>query len=211
MFHNELFLDLQNYLKYYFKNEAITILDLGCGSARHIASALAQFPVKNYVGYDLSETALNHARNNLVALQCSFELIQADLLSGLKERNSAYDIVFSGFACHHLNETEKNQFFQMAYRCLKAKGVLVLIDVVRAENESLHVYLERYCNWLRSNWRAISKEALEMACEHIIGNDFPDQISDLFEKASAVGFQTSSQVSNYCQHAMLSFEKTMIQ
>ncbi|MCP5245326.1 MAG: class I SAM-dependent methyltransferase [Burkholderiales bacterium] len=171
MFHNELFVDLQEFLVNRFANNPITVLDLGCGSARHLTDVLTRFAVAHYRGYDLSETALKFARRNLITLDCPVELIQDDLLSGLKKQDKLYDVVFSSFACHHLNETEKQHFFQMANQCLTESGVLVLIDVVRDEDENLSVYLDRYCDWLRSNWGALHSEALEVACEHIYGND----------------------------------------
>lgn len=207
MFHNELFEDLHKFLVDRTTNNPITILDLGCGSARHLATVLTWIPVAQYCGYDLSETALRHARLNLKVLDCPVELIQDDLLSGLKKQNKFFDVIFSSFACHHLNETEKLHFFQMANQCLKESGILVLIDVVRAEDESLNVYLDGYCNWLRSNWSAMLPEALEFACEHIYGNDRPERISDLFMKGRAAGFQKCSKVSYYHRHVMLSFEK----
>ena len=208
MFHNELFEDLKKFLVGRFVNSPITVLDLGCGSARHFTDLLTHFMVVHYRGYDLSETALKFAKLNLMTLECPFELVQDDLLSGLKKQDKLYDVVFSSFACHHLNDTEKLHFFQMAHQCLAESGILVLIDVVRAEDESLGVYLDRYCDWLRSNWVGIHSEALEVACEHIYDNDLPDRISDLIDKGRVAGFQKCGMISNYQRHALLSFERT---
>ena len=48
--------------------------------------------------------------------------------------------------------------FRRVTQKLEEDGILLLTDVVREEDESLPVYLRRYCDWLRSDWSALGAE-----------------------------------------------------
>jgi cyclopropane fatty-acyl-phospholipid synthase-like methyltransferase len=47
-----------------------------------------------------------------------------------------FDLIFSSFTLHHLVSTDKTAFFQLAYSCLNENGRLLLIDVMREEDEA---------------------------------------------------------------------------
>ena len=51
-----------------YESRPFVLLDLGCGSARHLARALQGRSVSRYVGYDLSDVALAHAGRNLTGI-----------------------------------------------------------------------------------------------------------------------------------------------
>jgi SAM-dependent methyltransferase len=82
MFHDELFAEVGRTIGQLFGDVSFSVMDLGCGSARHISEALRGRNVSRYVGYDLSDVALARARENLAALNCVIELRHADLLAG---------------------------------------------------------------------------------------------------------------------------------
>ena len=112
MFHDEIFNDVRTFLADRFGDRPLEILDLGCGSARHISLALAGRNVLRYVGYDLSKAALAHARENLGRLNCPIELRLGDFLSGIESLTDRYDVILSSFAIHHLSADGKQQFFK---------------------------------------------------------------------------------------------------
>jgi SAM-dependent methyltransferase len=70
MYHDEIYGDVRRILADRYETRPFMLLDLGCGSARHLARALQGRPVSRYVGYDLSDVALAHARRNLTGLGC---------------------------------------------------------------------------------------------------------------------------------------------
>lgn len=207
MFHDEIYRDVQRLLTDHYDKRRFTILDLGCGSARHLGRALQGCWVGRYVGYDLSDVALTHAACNLAGLGCPVELTQGDLLEGLKTGDERFDLIFSSFALHHLVPADKAIFFQLAYRKLDENGMLLLIDVMREENEDLRVYLDRYCGWLRSEWKTLSVEALEALCDHIRNNDFAETASGLRAMATDAGFTRCSQINRIRWHHTWRFEK----
>ena len=74
MYHDEIFEDVRHFLAARYDNTPFNILDLGCGSALHLARALENRSVSGYLGYDLSDAALAHAESNLKFLNCAVEL-----------------------------------------------------------------------------------------------------------------------------------------
>jgi cyclopropane fatty-acyl-phospholipid synthase-like methyltransferase len=108
------------------------------------------------------------------------------LLSALDEEKS-YDVIYSSFVLHHLSTNEKSEFFRSAARRLAPKGVLLLVDVAREENETLQIYHENYCGWVRATWSGLSAVERESVCEHLSKNDFPETISVLEAQARLAG------------------------
>src|SRR5262252_6717458 len=106
MHHDEIYRDVQQFLADRYDYVPFALLDLGCGSARHLARALQGRSVSRYVGYDLADTALTEAARNLAGLDCPVELHKGDLLSGLKARAEKFDVIFTSFALHHLASGE---------------------------------------------------------------------------------------------------------
>ena len=78
------------------------LLDLGCGNARYLAPCLKRFPPALYEGVDLSRPALMEAREYLTGLPSQVALTLADLLQTVESTDKTWDVIFAGFAVHHL-------------------------------------------------------------------------------------------------------------
>jgi SAM-dependent methyltransferase len=207
MFHDGIYRDVRRFFADCYGSRPFTLLDLGCGSARHLAEALRGRSVRGYVGYDLSAEALDHARINLAGLGCPFELRHGEILDGLKASSDAVDLIFCSFALHHLSFADKLSFFKSAYRRLTENGQLLLIDTTREEDENLPIYLDRYCGWLRAEWKALSPAALDAICVHIRNNDFPETLSALQVMAHDGGFAQVTEIDRFRWHRTLAFGK----
>jgi SAM-dependent methyltransferase len=207
MFHDEIYEGVGQFFAGRYGNRPFSLLDLGCGSARHLAKALGGRSVKAYAGYDLSAQALAHARINLAVLGCPVELCQGDLLEGLRASEDSIDLIFCSFALHHLSSTDKSSFFQSACRRLNEHGMLLVIDTMRAEDENLPVYLDRYCAWVRATWRALSPQELGALCDHVRNNDLPETPSTLCSMAVDGGFAQGIELDHFGWHHTFFFEK----
>jgi SAM-dependent methyltransferase len=207
MHHDEIYRDVQRILADRYVNRTFAILDLGCGSARHLARALKGRPVGRYVGYDLSDVALAHAARNLVELGCPLELRQGDLLQGVRAGGEKFDVVFTSFALHHLAAAEKSTFFQAAYQRLNEGGMLLLIDTARDDGEDREIYLDRYCAWLRSRCETLSPEGLDLLCTHIRSNDFPETTGALKALGTGAGFGRPAEINRFRWHHTWCFNK----
>lgn len=208
MFHREIYQDVRQVIAHRYAERPFAVLDLGCGSARHLAQALDGRAMTRYLGYDLSDTALAHAARNLAPSGAAVELRQGDLLEGLQAQQESFDLVFSSFALHHLTAADKAVFFQRAYSQLKEHGLLLLVDVMREEDErELQPHLDRYCDWLRSDWKTLAPEALDLLCDHIQHNDLPEIASELAAMATRAGFGEPVEINRFGWYRTWSFEK----
>lgn len=207
MHHDEIYRDVERILANRYETRPFSILDLGCGSARHLARALKGRSVGRYVGYDLSDVALAHAARNLTGSGCPFELRQGDLLQGVTAGAEKFDVVFTSFALHHLAVAEKSRFFQSAYPRLTDDGLLLLIDTVRDDGEAREIYLDRYCAWLRSRCETLSPEGLDLLCAHIRSNDFPETSGTLEAMGTRAGFSRPVEINSFRWHHTWCFNK----
>jgi len=200
MYHDEIYHDVQRVLADRYESRPFVLLDLGCGSARHLARALQGRSVSRYIGYDLSDVALAHAGRNLTGLGCPVDLHRGDLLAGLRTGGEKFDIILTSFALHHLAAAQKSTFFQLAHPRLNQDGMLLLIDTVRDDGEDRKLYLDRYCDWLRTEFKSLSADALDLLCDHIRSNDFPETLAALDAMATRAGFSTHVEINKFRWH-----------
>jgi SAM-dependent methyltransferase len=207
MHHIEIKAQLERVLLAQFASRPFSFLDLGCGDAATLAPLLASMVVRRYKGVDLSESALALAAENLTALSCPVELVCRDILVALAADSALYDVVYTSFALHHLSTEQKAEFFRRVAQRLEKDGLLLLTDIVREEDESLPVYLGRYCDWLRSDWSALDAKEKAFACDHILNNDRPETFSVLQALAQAGGLGYAVAVARYGWHRVLCFRR----
>lgn len=211
MFHQEIYAGVGRLLSLREDAERYRLLDLGCGNARYLAPCLRQSPPTVYEGVDLSEAALIEARSYLADLPgATVTLTQGDLLEAVEATSKTWDVIFTGFAVHHLTSVDKARFFQAVGSCLAGKGWLILVDVVREENQSREDYLEGYLKCMRDNWIKVPPDQLEEACTHVHDHDYPEYFSTLQEMAAAAGLQASRIVNQYGQHHTLLFSRSFL-
>jgi len=211
MFHNEIYAEVARLLKLRDDAGRYRLLDLGCGNARYLAPCLRQSPPTLYEGVDLSEAALIEARGYLADLpDCSITLTHGDLLTAAQSTGKTWDVIFTGFAVHHLTSADKAHFFEAAGRCLSEQGWLILVDVVREENQSRADYLQGYLKCMRDTWVKVPPDQLEEACTHVHDHDYPEYFSTLQTMAAAAGLKASRIVNRYGQHHILLFARSSL-
>lgn len=207
MFHDEIYRGVERLLVDHFADRRFSVLDLGCGSARHFSRAVAGRPIKAYKGYDLAQSTLEVARQNLAALGCPVELRAGDLVEALRNESAGFDLIFCGFSLHHLTSGEKAEFFQIAHRRLNTGGLLLIVDPAREEDEPRPIYLDHYCSWIRAEWKAMPPAALDAICDHICNNDYPETSRDLRAIGAESGFDRTHELERFGWHHTWAFEK----
>ena len=208
MFHEEIYRDVGKVLRERFAERAFSMLDLGCGSARHLAGALKGAGAGRYSGCDISNVALEHARKNLEPVVPQIELREATLLDALAASGAGeFDVVFSSFALHHLSLADKGRFFELALRALAPGGLLLLIDTAVEEHEDRLGSVQAYCDWVKNDWNLIPSEAKTLIYGHILGNDYPEKSSTLLRLAEKAGFAEGRDLNRFRSHRTWSFLK----
>ena len=205
MFHRELGDAVRRTLADHFRGRPFSFLDLGCGDAATLAPILQDFPVNHYRGADLSEAALAAARHNLSGLGCPVELRHADMCDELMAQTTPVDAIYSSFALHHLSRDQKSVFFRAATQKLATDGVMLLVDVVREEDQPLDVYHRAYTSWLRASMTGLDSSEHDAICEHIVNNDFPEPWTTIAAMASGAGLRPVSATTPQIWHRLMVF------
>lgn len=208
MFHNEIYSGIRDLLELRNDKGNYRLLDLGCGNARYLAPCLKRSSPALYEGVDLSEVALAEAREYLAELTGQVILTHGDLLKAVESTEKTWDILFTGFAIHHLMPDEKARFFRAAGRCLSENGWLILVDVVREENQDRESYLDGYLKFMREKWTHVPQDQLEEACTHVHDHDYPERLSTLQEMAGAAGLNFTRLISRHAQHYTILFSRS---
>lgn len=210
MYHREIYAGIEDLLRLRSDHGQYHLLDLGCGNARYLAPCLRRVPPATYEGVDVSEAALAEARGYLAELPGQVALTLGDLLQAVESTGKTWDVLFTGFAIHHLLPEEKERFFRAAGRCLSDKGWLILVDVLREENQSRESYLDGYLKFMRETWTKVPRDQLEEACAHVRDHDYPECLSTLREMAGEAGLNAIRLISRHAQHHTLLFSRSAL-
>jgi ubiquinone/menaquinone biosynthesis C-methylase UbiE len=210
MFHNEIYELVGRTVRERFERRPFSLLDLGCGSARHLSGALDGSGIHHYEGCDLSDVALRHARKNMGSVAPRIELRQMNFMDALASSGDQFDLVFCSFALHHLTLADKERFFRLASRRVKPDGMLLVIDTAVEDDEDLEISRNAYCDWIKRDWINIPAEAKELIYNHIQSSDFPEKTSTLFQFAKQAGFSECRDLSQIKWHHTWSFRKNSV-
>lgn len=203
MFHREFHARAARILGGRFAAGGFDLLDLGCGSARHLAGILRDHPPATYRGYDLSEQALGLAQANLGFLGDRVRLVHADLTSG--PASGPADVVFSAFALHHLELTSKAALFRSIRSCLRPEGMFLFIDVVRDEVEDRTTFLDRFSVEIRNHWNALAERDIAEILDHIRTCDFPETDRGIRDLAHHAGLGLCHEMERHGCHQLWCF------
>ena len=204
MFHREIYGEVARLLLQRAQNGGYRLLDLGCGNARYLASCLEAAPPLTYTGVDLSESALLDVRDWLAALP-NIKLDQRDLLEAVEAAGEPHDIIFSGFALHHLDAGAKQRFFHAAATRLPPGGWFLLVDIVRDPHQSRTDYLASYIDFMTANWLELPPDQFAEARAHIEAHDYPETVAALEAMSHAAGFHYMQSLTRHGHHQILLF------
>lgn len=204
MFHLEIYAHVAMLLKERRAQGPYHLLDLGCGNARFLAPCLQAALPETYDGVDLSASALDEARVHLKDIP-NAALHHKDMLQAVEDTDSAFDVIFTGFAVHHLDSAAKQRLFHACARHLVPGGQFIMVDVMRDEGQTREQYLDDYLNFMRTQWTEVQPVQLEEACAHVAAYDYPETVADLTLMAEKAGLSQTEVVGRYQQHYILRF------
>lgn len=191
MGHHEIYQVLQKFLVEYLQ-KPFSMLELGCGDASFTVQALLNTNITEYKGIDLSETALEIAKSNMAIISCQKTFIKEDFSKIVDElvqnQEDNFDVIMTSFALHHLSFEQKNWIFGQVFQLLNPGGVVVIIDIVRREEETRESYIKRYLENVLQHWTLLSTKEFLMVEEHISTSDFPETQANLYELAQKQNF-----------------------
>jgi SAM-dependent methyltransferase len=156
-----------------FDAHPFSILDLGCGDASSLVPVLNKNMVSCYVGVDLSESALAIAQHNLAYLGEKATWIQADLARLDLGSDQKFEVIYSSFAIHHLQDAAKRELYTKIYNHLEPGGYFIYIDIYHKPGDNPLLYRTEYCEWIDRDWAALTASEKQDIKDHIATYDFP--------------------------------------
>jgi hypothetical protein len=162
-------------------------LDLACGDASAVVSALEGTPIAHYHGIDLSEAALALAAENLGVLECPVSLEQRDFAAAVRDWPDAEDVVWIGLSLHHLPTAEKLEVMRGVRRIVGERGLFLIYEDAMPDGESREAWLARW-DAQRPRWTAYDETGWAAITGHVHAEDFPESDSGWRELGHEAGF-----------------------
>jgi tRNA (cmo5U34)-methyltransferase len=110
---------------------AKTVLDIGAGTGLFTQFIYDQNPGLHFTLIDLSGEMLNVARRRFEGAD-NFEYRELDFSKD--SLPGKYDIIISGLAIHHLEDTDKAKLYKNIYQALNEGGLFINADQVAGKN-----------------------------------------------------------------------------
>jgi ubiquinone/menaquinone biosynthesis C-methylase UbiE len=104
------------------KNAPKRILDFGCGTGATSENLLQRFPTSEIVGSDLSDAALNFAREKIQNQNIRF--IALDKL----QEEAEFDLIYLNCVIHHVPVAQRQAVIDQLFSLLSATGTLWIFE-----------------------------------------------------------------------------------
>ncbi len=207
MFHRDLGNITTSIWENNFKNASINLLDLGCGDAYQLSTIMEGRQINSYTGIDLSSAVLEYTKENLDNIKIPFSLLAGPMEFEIDKTEITYDLIYSSYAFHHLQDERKKELLEKCYAKLNTDGVLILIDHFKDDGQDRDDYIDEYVNNIKTNWLHITSEENDLIEEHMRGYDFPTTEHQITRWGKEIGFvfETVPHI-NHC-HKLFVFNK----
>ncbi|MDD2462809.1 MAG: class I SAM-dependent methyltransferase [Desulfobulbus sp.] len=169
--------------------DTFSLVDFGCGDALYMSRILPGTGIGSYTGIDLSETALHFARKNMADVGCSQQFIAGNFITTAEHNGLKADVIWLGFALHHLPADQREFFLACCRQMLPPKGgCLMVFDPVLRDSEDSDGFLDRWRNACFATALSTLTAKTGSVRHHVLREDFPFSPSELWEMARRVGF-----------------------
>ncbi len=188
MFHHDLGKITTTVWEDNFKNTSVNVLDLGCGDAYQLSTIMDGRQISSYTGIDLSSAVLEYTKQNLANINIPFSLLAGPMEMEIDKITNTYNLIYSSYAFHHLQDEEKLELLKKCYAKLDAGGVLILIDHFKEDGQDRDDYIDEYVDNIKTNWLHITSEENDLIEEHMRGYDFPTTEQQIIKWGEGIGF-----------------------
>lgn len=172
--------------------EPFDFLDIACGDASQMRTALAGTKIHRYRGIDLSEPALELAAKNLDGAPFQVDLDHGDFVATLTGRLDPCDIAWCSLSIHHLNTDGKRNLLQ-ALRESTGK-FLMIYEPTMLEGEDRAAYLERFARINKAAWLFLAPEEWDQIYRHVSTCDLPETATAWTALGREAGFAEARQI-----------------
>jgi ubiquinone/menaquinone biosynthesis C-methylase UbiE len=188
--------------KYLKDKGEINVIDFCCGTGSMSLLLSQQLNVDELVLVDINKDFLDIAlMSDITARQ--IKVINGDITKIMVEPR--YDLVISMFAYHHVTDSLKNKYIEIAKNSLKPGGIVILGEIYSTDKATIMSYYKKLLDSIPEKERTDSlkdflmqtassedfeyKVSREFACNQLISNGFKElevkkiwPLDDDFEK-----------------------------
>ena len=171
-----------------------TFLDIACGDASMMRTALRGTKVRHYHGIDLSQPALKLAAAKLADMPFEVDLDHRDFVEAMTRRPEHADTAWCGLSIHHLSTDEKLRLMTAIRGAVGPKGLFLLYEPARLDDEDRNSFLDRFRAATRRLWTVLTPAEWDQVWHHIETCDFPETASGWCELGRKAGFAEAQSV-----------------
>lgn len=139
------------------------ILDFGCAFGAGTTLLSEQFPKSHIIGVDISEYAISKAKLSYnrenIAYHC-LDLCRSDHFNFLKERYSAFDLIFTRDTLEHIALDKQEKVLVALVKLLKKNGTLIA-QTPNAYNPLLHGDKTHIGSRSTKSWKTIFQKLFQ--------------------------------------------------
>jgi ubiquinone/menaquinone biosynthesis C-methylase UbiE len=177
-----------------FFPSSFSFLDIACGDASMMKTALRGTKVRHYHGIDLSQPALNIAAANLAGIPCEVDLDHCDFVEAMTRRPEHADAAWCSLSIHHLSTDDKLALMKAIRRATGERGMFQLYEPTRQPGEDRAAFMDRFHRVNKPLWSVLTPPEWEQIWEHVSTCDFPETPDMWLELGRKAGFAQARQV-----------------
>jgi ubiquinone/menaquinone biosynthesis C-methylase UbiE len=192
MFHREVYGRLRQILI----DEAIQpfrFLDIACGDAAATCTALTGLKVGAYYGIDLSQPALDLARESVETLGCPVTLQCRDFVEVLRDWKESVDVAWIGQSLHHLQLVDKLLLMRRIRHIVGDRGLFLIWEAISFDGETREAWFRRY-EQIRPVFTSLSAEEWDTMAEHTRMADIPETNAQWHSLGHEAGFSKTREL-----------------
>jgi 2-polyprenyl-3-methyl-5-hydroxy-6-metoxy-1,4-benzoquinol methylase len=171
-----------------------TFLDIACGDAFMMKTALAGTKVRHYHGIDLSQPAIELVAKNLAGMPFKVDLDHRDFVEAMMRRPEHADAAWCSLSIHHLATSDKLALMKAIRGATGARGVFLLYEPTRRASEDRPAFLERFRRVNEPLWSVLTADEWKQIWQHVTTCDFPETAAVWCELGREAGFRQAREV-----------------
>jgi SAM-dependent methyltransferase len=149
-------------------------LDIACGDASMMTTALPGTRVRHYHGIDLSQAALDLAAANLAGSPFEVDLDHRDFVEAMMRRTEHAKAAWCSLSIHHLSTDDKLRLMKAIRGVTGAGGIFLLYEPTRRAGEDRDAFLDRFLRMNKPLWTMLTPVEWDQIWQHVSTCDFPE-------------------------------------
>jgi SAM-dependent methyltransferase len=171
-----------------------SVLDIACGDASMMKTALRGTKLRHYHGIDLSQPALALAAANLAGSPFEVDLDHRDFVEAMMRRREHADAAWCSLSIHHLSTADKLRLMQAIRAATGTRGIFLLYEPTRRDDEDRARFLDRFLRANKPLWTALTPSEWDQLWRHVTTCDFPETAVVWCELGCQAGFAQARQI-----------------